>query len=181
MSERVPSEAEQLAQVLDDWVPARAHAVTIVAERSDAADVARAAADVLARRASVSVVSHWADAAKSDVVVLYREKEHDAWAAQLVELGKLAALALIVVVRNPRGLLDRVAGDAPPPMCHTKAIAPVLWQIGRVREHLFLDAGSLAMVEQMAPKLRPRLARLHAFLVDTTPRTPQARRKLHTV
>jgi hypothetical protein len=42
----------------------------------------------------------------------------------------------------------------------TSALAPVLWEIGRVREHEPIQGDG------------------HAFVVDVTPRTPQARRRL---
>jgi hypothetical protein len=175
-------EGRELAALLEEWI-ARLSAlhVEIVASGAACASAARAAAAALEKRASVRVVEAWSDAGKSDAIIVYGETAHDGWAAQLAELGKLSARALIVVVRNPRGILDRLASPPLAPMCHTSAIAPVLWQIGRVREHVFFDGGRLAHALEASPKLQARVARMHAFLVDTAPRTPQARRKLHTV
>ena len=57
----------------------------------------------------------------------------------------------------------------------TEALAPVLWEIGRVREHMFLEVPPLGL---RAPRLVRRVAPQHAFVIDVTPRTPQARRRL---
>src|SRR5439155_21478888 len=134
----------------------------------EARDEATKAAEALSKRLDVRVVGSWSDATKSDLVVLHRETAHSGWAAQLVELGKLAAKALVVVARNPRGLLDSLNDEAMAPMCNTKTIAPDLWQIGRAREHVYFHARRLGLVEHVAPALRPCVARMHGFLGDTT-------------
>ena len=187
MSESSATEAELFTGILDPWLASlHATSVVIVAENAEARAVAEGAIRSLPKGTNGRVVADWADAPKSDVIVVYREMAREGWAAQLEALGKIATHALVVVVKNPRGLVDRIHGDDLAPMCHTKTIAPVLWQIGRVREHVFFGHAFSGMAryglfEQASPKLLPRVARMHAFLVDTTPRTPQARRKLHTV
>jgi hypothetical protein len=108
-----------------------------------------------------------------DVVVSHAPPHADeaTWAAELRAAAALATKILVVFAPNPRRLLGH--GVA------TTEIAPVLWELGRVREHLFLDAPpALETALDMAPeKLRERLARSHAFVVDRTPRTPQERRR----
>jgi hypothetical protein len=166
--------------MLEGWVAvARASTVEIVAPR----DVERAVevGRCFASGVAVRVVSEPAEARKADVVIALGEAPSGTrWETYLTTLGKLATAQLIVVVPNPRGLLDRLAGVGPSAMGSTRAIAPVLWSIGRVREHVFFGAPT-AFAKAASPMVKRRLARWHAFSVDTTPRTPQARRKLQTV
>jgi hypothetical protein len=105
------------------------------------------------------------------------------WRDELRTLGRLARKLLVVVTSNP----DRAgfrAGQAlglgPPDgeMARTELIAPVLWELGRVRDHVYLDSPRWA---DATSRLGRRLARLHAFAVDMRPRTPQARRRLTQV
>jgi hypothetical protein len=137
---------------------------------------------------------------KSDLVLVHGGAPSD-WQSTLVTLGKHATKAMIVVVANPRAwpaqartFLARVKELAHPgegtnaastnganghhadvSWGDTAELAPVLWEIGRVREHAFLDVPPLGI---RSPKLAPRLAPRHAFVIDVTPRTPQARRRL---
>ena len=127
-----------------------------------------------------------ADLPKSDLVVVHGDAlgEAGTWQETLTALGKHATKLVIVAVDNPgawaaqaRALVSRVTHG---PNGHggwgrTDALAPVLWALGRVREHAFLDVPPLG---QRSPKLASRVAPRHAFVVDVTPRTPQARRRL---
>jgi hypothetical protein len=87
---------------------------------------------------------------KADMVVCYHAIPFvDDPSAVLEALAKLARMVLIVTVCNPdnwgvmlvRGL-GRMRGlsIAPPPLWHTKVLAPMLWKVGRVREHVYFDA-----------------------------------------
>jgi hypothetical protein len=100
------------------------------------------------------------------------------WEGYLIALARRAEKALLVFVRNA----DRPGQGTSP---DTPALARVLWQVGRVREHVYLGLPRLIaatdVVHVPAGVLVRRTARLHAFVVDTAPRTPQARRKLRTV
>ena len=93
-------------------------------------------------------------------------------------LGERARSALLVVARNA----ERIGRHAEPGVV---ALARVLWQIGRVREHAYLGlprlAGASAIVQVPAGVLVRRTARWHVFVVETAPRTPQARRRLGVV
>jgi hypothetical protein len=125
-------------------------------------------------------------ATASDLVVWCSGSAADVPAATL---APLARKALVVIVRNPENLLRPGAG------CHTNALAPALWSVGRVRDHAFLAIPAAVRVA-MAAWQRSAVADvlhapaswvvrqaspLHAFVVDTTPRTPQARRHLRTL
>jgi hypothetical protein len=124
---------------------------------------------------------------KSDLVVVHGERLAGDWRASLVELGALTSKILVLAVDNPRAwpvrarsLAARFGGangsaGADGVWGRTEALAPVLWAIGRVREHAYLETPPLGV---RVPKLASRVAPLHAFVVDVTPRTPQARRKL---
>jgi hypothetical protein len=110
------------------------------------------------------------------------------WSTELTALADRAARVLVVVLPNPRGALDRLAlraRGARAQVCRTDVIAPALWAAGRVREHVYFDEPRLIRLGSLAPSLPARvlatLARRHAFVVDTTPRTPQARRRLSTL
>jgi hypothetical protein len=99
------------------------------------------------------------------------------WQLYLGERAKLARWVLVVFADNAERL-PRRGGPG------TTAIAAVLWRLGRVREHAYLgiprvvapgpvQAPASALVRWTAPR--------HVFVVDTAPRTPQARRRLRTV
>jgi hypothetical protein len=133
-----------------------------------------------------SPASSEAPARVSDLVVWCSGSAAEVPAAAL---APLARKALVVVVRNPENLLRRGAG------CDTVALAPALWSVGRVRDHAFLAIPAAIRLAMAAWQRSPvgevfhapvsRVVRqaspLHAFVVDTTPRTPQARRHLRTL
>lgn len=124
--------------------------------------------------------------ARADLVVLYDGGGTGDLRERLADLASRAAKALLVVLPNP----DRVhlGPDHPQP----PDLLRVLWELGRVREHAYLvfprpvEALGAAQGRVVAPDvanapvgaLMRRTARLHAFVVDTAPRTPQARRRL---
>jgi voltage-gated potassium channel Kch len=110
-----------------------------------------------------------------------------AWRERLAEVGSRAAKALVVVLPNAErlgagGLLG--IGNA--------QLVRSLWELGRVREHAYLvfpravEVLGAARGQVIAPDLAHapvgamlrRTAHLQAFVVDTAPRTPQARRRL---
>jgi hypothetical protein len=97
------------------------------------------------------------------------------WGARLRQLRGVAARALVVVVENDErlGQAGAVSHDV---------LARLLWQLGRVREHVYVDcpriASREAVVSVPAGRLVRATARLRAYVVDTGPRTPQARRRL---
>lgn len=108
----------------------------------------------------------------------------------LETMARLARKVLVIVVRNPERIGARGVG------CDTLVLAPILWSVGRVRDHAYLGLprgvdGFLAILgNRLSPtgarsapaaSLIRRTARLHAFVVDTAPRTPQARRRLRSV
>lgn len=108
------------------------------------------------------------------------------------DLERLAASARkVLVVFTGNG--ERVG--APSSAFRTCDIAPLLWAVGRVRDHAYfgLPAPVAALVRWRrggdlpgvlhapVPTVVSRSAQLHAFVVDTTPRTPQARRRLRTM
>jgi hypothetical protein len=123
------------------------------------------------------------DLPKSDLVVIHGGAPAGDWRASLHALGKHAAKLVVVAAENEgawqaemRSRLSRVAGgDGDSGWGRTEVLAPLLWEIGRVKEHAFLD---VPMLGQRAPRLASRVAPLHAFVVDVTPRSPQARRRL---
>jgi hypothetical protein len=129
----------------------------------------------------------------SDLVVsVHAETRAEDWDGYLMSIAALARKVLVVIGPN----LDRVGArclvDDP---FETDRIAPILWSVGRVREHAYLDvpwvvAGLLGgrgretrshAVQAPAGVLVRRAAPLHAFVVDTAPRSPQARRRLRAI
>jgi hypothetical protein len=131
---------------------------------------------------------------RADVVVSYDEHEYDVeqgpggWRVRILDRASRAAKLLIVVLPNPDRvqLAMRSAGGG------ARDLVRLLWEIGRVRDHAYLvfprAVEVLAAVEGqvVAPDVAQapvgalvrRTAHLHAFVVDTTPRTRQARRRL---
>jgi hypothetical protein len=117
---------------------------------------------------------------------------HD-WQRYIAHLAGTAGKVLVVVVRNPQRL--QFAGVRAHPGRETLVLAPVLWAAGRVREHAYLGVPRVVSFLANARRKRApvdvvqgpvgagvrRTAALHAFVVDTAPRTPQARRRLRTV
>jgi hypothetical protein len=105
------------------------------------------------------------------------------WAEHVARLGRLARKALVVIVPNA----DRGWPLARETLS-TVELASVLWQVGRVRERAYLSvprlAAGLGVPEESQVPVGPivrRTARWQAYVVDTAPRTPQARRRLRTV
>jgi hypothetical protein len=192
----------------------------------------------------------------ADLVIAYHSLPLvEDWRAYLKVAAKLAKKALVVTVCNPENWgvvairaaakLRGVKGMDPPEVWHKETLAPALWEIGRVKEHVFFDCpwwpdlqvtagqslmdrakqllrqkrkdvrftanqngaqlaqkfvydgarwpyfGGPGWTDELMPALlrhpgfdgtvtrfMPRLAHLHAFVVDVRPRTPQARRRL---
>jgi hypothetical protein len=106
------------------------------------------------------------------------------WQDYVAAVARAARKVLVMVLPNP----DRLLFAASHPRDQTSALARVLWSVGRVREHAYLGVPSWVLALQGAPAesvvqspagVAVRLAApLHAFVVDTSPRTPQARRRL---
>ena len=108
---------------------------------------------------------------RADLVVLHGgAPDARAWREWLADASKYASKLVIVAApapaRSRQARLRRIANallGRPREAAGwgtTSALAPVLWEMGRVREHARLPGDA------------------HAFVVDVTPRTPQARRKL---
>ncbi|HSQ67717.1 MAG TPA: hypothetical protein VLM85_31115 [Polyangiaceae bacterium] len=192
----------------------------------------------------------------SDMVIAYHSLSLvDDWRAYLRIIARLARKVLVVTVCNPKNwgveairLAARLRGQRgvdPPDVWRTEVLAGALWELGRVREHVYFDCpwwpdlqvsagqslndrmkqlfgrrrepfaftatpngatladkfvygaarwpyfGGPGWTEELLPALLrhpgfdgsrgwllPRIAHLHAFVVDMRPRTPQARRKL---
>jgi hypothetical protein len=111
---------------------------------------------------------------------------------QLEKLAAQAGKLLVLVLYNH----ERIgSGLAAAPREAAADVVRALWELGRVREHAYLVLprpveivaamqGRLAAPDvALAPvgALVRRWALLHALVVDTTPRTPQARRRLRTL
>jgi hypothetical protein len=191
----------------------------------------------------------------SDLVIAYHALETPDWRDYLRAAARLARKLLVVTTCNPHNWgvtvvravagLRGVRGMAPPEAWRREVLAPELWELGRVKSHVYFDApwwpdlqvspgqslldrakrlwttrtnaleftasGADSVLatrfvygaerwpyfggDGWADELGPALARhpsfegrtgtlgalaahLHAFVVDTTPRTPQARRRL---
>jgi hypothetical protein len=121
---------------------------------------------------------------RADVVVAYGTPDPDG----VVDLASRAAKVLVVVLDNPDRLgLGHASGRA-----RGAELARKLWEVGRVREHAYLvfpravEVVAAARGQVVAPDvahapvgpLVRSMAHLHAYVVDTTPRSPQARRRL---
>jgi hypothetical protein len=233
---------------------------------AEKADVARAVyerAGVPEEGVDVRVIADPVHAAKEltscDLVVMYHALPlMDDWRAYLRGFARLAKKLLVVTVCNPdnwgvavirvASALRGIRDIEPPAVWKTEVLAPELWSVGRVREHVYFDApwwpdlqvtagqtlvdrarqllrqrrsdvrftadeqgaklaerfvygpakwpyfGGEGWADELEPALkrhpafedvRPalgrRLAHLHAFVIDTRPRTPQARRRLAQV
>jgi hypothetical protein len=81
---------------------------------------------------------------------------------ELAVAAKSAGRLVIVVVEN------RVRNEE---------IAPFLWSLGRVREHVAFGF-AFEVLEHAPLFVTKRAARYRAYAIDVTPRTPQARRRL---
>lgn len=86
----------------------------------------------------------------ADMVVAYHALPFvDDWRAYVRVLAKLARKVLIVPICNPDnwgftairllGHLRGVRGLEPPAVWHTETLAPALWELGRIREHVYFD------------------------------------------
>jgi hypothetical protein len=116
----------------------------------DAATVARGVYARTAARASVDVrvvtdEANVRDLPPSDMVLLYHGLPFaDGWQSYLISLAKLARKVFVVATCNPDNwgfaavsLIGRVRA---PDVWRTETLAPVLWELGRVREHVYFDA-----------------------------------------
>ncbi len=85
------------------------------------------------------------DLPPSDLVLVYHALPFvDDWRGYLQTLGKLARKVLIVATCNPHNwgfttvsLMGRVKA---PDVWRTEVLAPALWDLGHVREHVYFDA-----------------------------------------
>jgi hypothetical protein len=130
---------------------ARAGIRVVAAVTSEAsAAIARRVYGRTAPRASVDVrvVSDEArvrDLPSSDMVLLYHGLPFvDGWQEYLANLAKLARKVFVVATCNPHNwgfaavsLIGRVRA---PDVWKTETLAPALWELGRVREHVYFDA-----------------------------------------
>jgi hypothetical protein len=108
---------------------------------------AEATAGVSSPKVEVRVVdpSRAGDLPRADLVLVYHALPFvDDWPAYLRKLGALARKVLVVTTCNPDNwgpatlsLLGRVSAPA---VWRTETLAPALWQIGRVRDHVYFDA-----------------------------------------
>jgi hypothetical protein len=81
----------------------------------------------------------------SDLVLVYHALPFvDDWRSYLTRLAKLARKVLVVATCNPNNwgftavrLLGRVQA---PDVWKTETLAPALWELGHVREHVYFDA-----------------------------------------
>jgi hypothetical protein len=116
----------------------------------------------------------------ADLVVSFDAPSRTArWHEYALSLAGLARKVLVVLVTNPERTWSRRAGDRA-----VVELAGVLWRAGRVRERTYLGLPSLLSSREYdarsfpAPFVVRRTARVQAFVVDTAPRTPQARLRL---
>ncbi len=101
----------------------------------------RAAVDVRVVADETSV----RDLPPSDMVLVYHALPFvDDWRSYLATLGKLARKVLVVATCNPDNWgftavrwMGRVQA---PTVWQTATLAPALWELGRVREHVYFDA-----------------------------------------
>jgi hypothetical protein len=124
--------------------------------------------------------------AVADLVISFDAlPDESGWERYISGLARSARKVLVVILPNPDRFALRTNGRGAIP---TAVIAPALWAAGRVREHAYLSVPApVARLESadefQAPVSRivRRTARLHAFVVDTSPRTPQARLRLRNL
>jgi hypothetical protein len=128
---------------------ARAGVPVVVAAPSEAsARVTRAVYERAAAgsRVDVRVVdpARLQDLPASDLVVCYHAVSFvDDWRAYVGALAKLAKKVLIVTVCNPDNwgvAVMRLRGMKPPASWRTEVLAPELWTLGQVRDHVYFDA-----------------------------------------
>ncbi len=95
------------------------------------------------------------------------------WRAYLKKAAGVARKVFVLLAPNPQSVLEWGREAA---LGSTTTLAPVLWELGRVREHAYVDVPW--GLGRAPPSVVARAARSHAFVVDVRPRTRQARRKL---
>jgi hypothetical protein len=81
----------------------------------------------------------------SDLVLVYHALPFVSdWQRYLAALGSLARKVLIVATCNPRNwgfsAVRWLGGSPAPTVWRTETLAPALWRLGRVREHVYFDA-----------------------------------------
>ncbi|HTQ44035.1 MAG TPA: hypothetical protein VMI75_14855 [Polyangiaceae bacterium] len=131
--------------------------VTVATTREEKAAIARGvyAAEGAAERVDVRVVPDLMRAAEvlppSDMVIAYHSVSLvDDWRGYLHAVAKLARKVLVVTECNPDNwgfaavrTLAKLRGRRdlePPETWRTDVLAPELWSIGRVRDHVYFDA-----------------------------------------
>lgn len=91
------------------------------------------------------------DLPRADMVLSYHALELvEDWREYLAALSAVARKVLVVAVRNPRNwgvVLERGVRELPglerfqpPETWYMDTVAPVLWELGRVREHVYFDS-----------------------------------------
>ncbi len=234
-------------------------AVTSAVDDEEKADLARGVYAALSAPVTVAVTPTLDDLAPADLVLAYHSLPLVAdWRGYLAQLAAHAKKLLVVTVCNPdnwgvaairtAARLRGIKGLEPPETWRTDVLAPALWNVGRVVDHVYFDCpwwpdlqvsagqsladrarqllrqkksdvlftadsegaqlaesfvygpakwpyfGGPGWREELLPALlrhpgfdgsktrfMPRLAHLHAFVVDMRPRTPQAKRRLGQV
>ncbi len=174
-----PESTRALAEIVTRWATARLPSTVAVV--GDGFELSSALAPLEARGVTVALEPATRLGDRVDVMVdILSPAPGEDWQEELRTLGRMAARALIVAVPNPAQVPARArrwasrdpggaaAGD-------TLALAPILWAVGRVKEHVFLGAPTWAATIR---RIEEALSPVHAFVVDTTPRTRQAKRRL---
>jgi hypothetical protein len=115
-----------------------------------AAEIARGVYDAASRTAGVDVrvvadESAAADLPASDLVLVYHALPFvNDWRVYLRALAKLARKVLVVATCNPLNwgftAVSWASGSPAPDVWRKETLAPALWEIGRVREHVYFDA-----------------------------------------
>jgi hypothetical protein len=124
--------------------------VTAAVASDRGAAIARGVYDRVAPKAAVDVrvVSDErkvGELPQSDLVLVYHALPYvDDWRAYLATMGKLARKVLVVATCNPDNwgftAVRLVGGVKAPDVWRTETLAPALWDLGRVREHVYFDA-----------------------------------------
>lgn len=125
------------------------HVVSAVTTQR-AAEIARGVYARAAPRAAVDVrvvadIAGVDGLPASDLVLVYHALPFvDDWQAYLRRLAARAKKVLVVATCNPRNwgfLAVRLVGRVQAPeVWRTETLAPVLWELGRVRDHIYFDA-----------------------------------------
>lgn len=89
--------------------------------------------------------SRAADLPRADLVLVYHALPFvDDWRGYLRTLATRARKVLIVTTCNPDNwgpaTLSLLGGARAPAVWRTETLAPVLWEVGRVRDHVYFDA-----------------------------------------